>query len=631
MSRSRPLSFESLQARQLLAAADVPVGSAEVSEPAIDVSQDDRETAAEIELRTAVASAFGLQRSRFLEVEDGVFVLGRQSIHLVEASPASEVGFAITASLDLPGIVKDAVQVPDGLLVVSGERTDMPASRSSTVSLLHVAEGGELEVVDSYTRSAEFAGLWPFQGGVSIHWSNENLEEGLERFGDADLTFGIEGDSAPVRGTDVIYDQTGQLADRRISTADWGSLAWTVGRQTAVGDDGTFVSVGQEQTSWVQLRDGSAHVVSFDTPEGLTENLVSSLSGAGVDEAGNLTLDGLFEADSGVRYLRMTLAPNGDVVGTQTLESDPSAAQQEARFDNLQPLKNNGLSETTLYRVPGSEDVAIRSVVGDSFVTQMISLPFTSTGFIPGFVLGDDEVVLFRSDVEGARLADGSLKVTSSPDLYAYLLTRDASGQFAVADTVQIGAVDFRAHGHAQSNGTVVLRGSDAAVVLRSRDGELRQETLSVQSPTWVGTVGDAILRVRGDDIAILAASNEAATEGVVSNPSQHDVNADGHVTALDALLVINQLGRQGASEVEQQVDSAMAVYDTNEDGAITAIDALLVINQLGRQGQAAESESVQDEVDPNLRPGLASGFESRDDDDEDDEDWHRLDVRMPF
>ncbi len=66
------------------------------------------------------------------------------------------------------------------------------------------------------------------------------------------------------------------------------------------------------------------------------------------------------------------------------------------------------------------------------------------------------------------------------------------------------------------------------------------------------------------------------------------DVNYDGGVTALDALLVINYLGRFDTIPVDLLEptsfdDLAQRYYDVNGSGTATALDALQVINFLGR------------------------------------------------
>ncbi len=69
-------------------------------------------------------------------------------------------------------------------------------------------------------------------------------------------------------------------------------------------------------------------------------------------------------------------------------------------------------------------------------------------------------------------------------------------------------------------------------------------------------------------------------------------MNNDGDVSALDALLVINQLNRTGSdtngtSGLPSPDATAWAnlYYDQNGDGQVSALDALRVINDLNRRG----------------------------------------------
>jgi hypothetical protein len=73
------------------------------------------------------------------------------------------------------------------------------------------------------------------------------------------------------------------------------------------------------------------------------------------------------------------------------------------------------------------------------------------------------------------------------------------------------------------------------------------------------------------------------------------DTSADGVLTALDALLVINELNRSGARPLPTTAAEAMTIagfVDSNGDGFLTAFDALLIINRLN--GGSGEGEPVQ-------------------------------------
>lgn len=93
-------------------------------------------------------------------------------------------------------------------------------------------------------------------------------------------------------------------------------------------------------------------------------------------------------------------------------------------------------------------------------------------------------------------------------------------------------------------------------------------------------------------DPPVTADDAETAVPRYLRNPDDpYDVNGDGKVTPLDALLIINALNRRGGEIVvpsHQAVRFAATLghfYDTSGDNRVTALDALQVINRLSRQG----------------------------------------------
>ena len=71
-----------------------------------------------------------------------------------------------------------------------------------------------------------------------------------------------------------------------------------------------------------------------------------------------------------------------------------------------------------------------------------------------------------------------------------------------------------------------------------------------------------------------------------------HDVNGDGSVTALDALVIINWLASEPATP--QSVALRRDILDINADSQVTAADALAVVNRLARREDAtAEQEGL--------------------------------------
>ena len=93
-----------------------------------------------------------------------------------------------------------------------------------------------------------------------------------------------------------------------------------------------------------------------------------------------------------------------------------------------------------------------------------------------------------------------------------------------------------------------------------------------------------------------------------VATRQREDVNADGRVSAVDALLVINLPDR-----VEPSGESTGATIrgaeemdaDVNHDGRITALDALAVVNYLGQQ--RSEGERWNQSVDRFFSTNISS------------------------
>ncbi|WP_404310404.1 Ig-like domain-containing protein [Neorhodopirellula lusitana] len=94
------------------------------------------------------------------------------------------------------------------------------------------------------------------------------------------------------------------------------------------------------------------------------------------------------------------------------------------------------------------------------------------------------------------------------------------------------------------------------------------------------------------DSESILITSGSSTTgsgEPLHNNAIPADVNGDNLVTAIDALLVINEMSRMHAEGESASASVARPYYhDVNGDGYVSAIDALRVINQLNTSNVAS-------------------------------------------
>ncbi|XZE56605.1 carboxypeptidase regulatory-like domain-containing protein [Planctomycetaceae bacterium SH139] len=102
-----------------------------------------------------------------------------------------------------------------------------------------------------------------------------------------------------------------------------------------------------------------------------------------------------------------------------------------------------------------------------------------------------------------------------------------------------------------------------------------------------------------------------------------YDVNVDGDVKPIDALIIINYLNRNGSGQLAANGSGSAPppYYDVNGDDRATPIDALIVINFLNRGGNG-EGEAVSDQ---SLQPIPFQSYHERLM--KDDEELHGLDA----
>lgn len=95
------------------------------------------------------------------------------------------------------------------------------------------------------------------------------------------------------------------------------------------------------------------------------------------------------------------------------------------------------------------------------------------------------------------------------------------------------------------------------------------------------------------------------------------DVNRDGKVSPLDALLVINRLNQTTQRTLPSTNPQASFFYDTNRNGSVSPIDALLIINQLNNRsrgtGEGEQVNYLSEAAFSDIDQTLASMFSSED------------------
>lgn len=127
---------------------------------------------------------------------------------------------------------------------------------------------------------------------------------------------------------------------------------------------------------------------------------------------------------------------------------------------------------------------------------------------------------------------------------------------------------------------------------------------------------------------ALEASSTINVTSRYVNLVDAFDVDGSGTVNSLDALLVINAISPNGGviqlpetdgSESEPSPLRQDFFYNTNGDLAITALDALVVINELARRQAGGGPSSDGEFITPIATPSSIQGMRTIDDERDDD------------
>ncbi|MEM8733689.1 MAG: dockerin type I domain-containing protein, partial [Planctomycetota bacterium] len=89
------------------------------------------------------------------------------------------------------------------------------------------------------------------------------------------------------------------------------------------------------------------------------------------------------------------------------------------------------------------------------------------------------------------------------------------------------------------------------------------------------------------DNQAILISEDDSWSWTNAKN--RYDVNDDGFLSPIDALLIINYLNNASNSELPPLEDRPPSFFDVSEDGFASPIDALMVVNRLNSPGGDGE------------------------------------------
>jgi len=126
-----------------------------------------------------------------------------------------------------------------------------------------------------------------------------------------------------------------------------------------------------------------------------------------------------------------------------------------------------------------------------------------------------------------------------------------------------------------------------------------------------IGPVGAQSGNSRPSSYASTPAAEESGSGRNLDSERQSlfDVNADGLISPLDVLLIVNHLRSLVADETTAAPAIFRASLDTNKDGQVSSIDALLVINALNSTANTA-SEGESPKSIPLVRSDCRTGHD---------------------
>ena len=188
---------------------------------------------------------------------------------------------------------------------------------------------------------------------------------------------------------------------------------------------------------------------------------------------------------------------------------------------------------------------------------------------------------------QSASLSNGTkvtMRVNSDTADIAYVIARATNNTKIKLDNLVLGpATETRT----SANGSYVLPGIPTGVYQVEVTPPTALE--AVQPNTGLRTASVVVGAPLTHVDFILAAS----VSPWQNQTRRHDVNNDGLITALDVLIVINEINRNGVRPLDGSAITSPPFYDVDGNRSIEALDVLIVINFINANPGSGEGESA--------------------------------------
>ena len=279
-----------------------------------------------------------------------------------------------------------------------------------------------------------------------------------------------------------------------------------------------------------------------------------------------------------------------DVVVSPTIPSNPSLLDPIL----IRPLANDFDIDGTLVinsvivtEEPQFGSIA-RRLVSDGNGGQVVELAYSPFANFAGtdsftYTVADN---LGQQSPEATVFIQPSVLPQTGPDV--------GGGVAADGITINVAANDVPTVGLLDLASLTIVRQGNSGQATANADGSVSYVpdpgSLGVDSFDY--TIADTEGNV-SDPVTVFV---NVVSSGMQNPVRFSDVDANGAVTALDALLIINRLSAASSDTViVADSDRGPNFFDVNGNGEVTALDALLVVNSIGQPAPVLEAEFDMD------------------------------------
>jgi uncharacterized delta-60 repeat protein len=426
--------------------------------------------------------------------------------------------------------------------------------------------------------------------------------------GAQDMTFGVNGmanvkfsGGAAITAVDALLIE----ADQKIVVGGAnGDTNWSIGRLTTAGTiDTSFGNQGLVLTSFGKAGEQVNGLAQQSNGLLLAIGAASAATTGGFDIA-RYTLTGTLDTNfnstgmqttfTGPGYsngLNIAVEPNGNLIASGFTGTGGAVELALVQYKPMGALDSSF----------GSAGIALQTGHFNQFGTTMAIAPdnkivIASGGqVVPGGAPFDFNVSRFNDNVgAGIYLASATQTAAATTTNMVFhatlsqLPTSTVTVQYQTADGTAVAGTDYVAQ-----SGTLTFAAGTASQTI----------TIAIQPNLFVEPTKSFTINLTNPSGAFLGQTpgvGNILNDNLPSwvNPSTaDDVNADGIVAPLDALVIINYLNTTGPSKLGTVPSGAHEFYDVNGDGSVSSIDALIVINQLNASLAAAQPAVVDQAV----------------------------------